>query len=244
MESFVFDFEFLLFQFDALRRRGLTDSIIPVLVDNGSTGFAEGAGQLGGAEFEQKNEDDEIREAEDQNGADLAENGGEEFVVQKIADVASGHFSGGRGSPIQPLGPREKGIGEGGPENGSGELEKAGPGHEKDSKVEEFLGIVDFLGKKEEKATGDEDHGEEIGAEAEEKEKDAAEVGTGRAHEVSFGLLGRLGVKGEILGIEGEEGEQEKNARSENGQRNDLLAEAGSKGSGFRFGHDLKRESN
>ena len=115
------------------------------------------------------------------------------------------------------------------------QLEQAGPGDEQDSEEEELLGVADFLGKEEKKAAGDKNHGEEIGAQAKKKEKDASKVGASGADEVGFWVLGRLGVEGKVAGIEGKEGEQEKDARAKDGQGNDLLAEAGSGAGKFWF---------
>ena len=202
----MFDFEFLLFEFDAFRRRSLADSIIPVLVDDGSTCLPEGAGEFGGSKLEKKNENHEVGESKDENGSDLAEDGGKEFVVQEVANVAAGHLAGGGGCAIQSLGSGEAGGGETGPEDGCGELEKASAGDEKDSEVEELLRVANLFGKEEKEAAGDEDDGKEVRPESEQKEKDAAEIRSGRANKIGFGLLGGLGVEGEILGIEGEEG--------------------------------------
>ena len=117
------DFDFLLFEFDPLGGIGLADSVVEVLVHEGATGFAEGPGEFGGTEFKEKDENNEIGEAEDENGANLAENGGNKFVVQKIADVAAGHFSGGGRGAVEAVGSGEKGIGQAGAKNRSGELE-------------------------------------------------------------------------------------------------------------------------
>ena len=99
------------------------------------------------------------------------------------------------------------------------------------------MGVADLLGEEEEKATGDEDDREEIGAEPEKEKEDSAEVGARRADEVGFGILGRLGVEGEIAGVEGKEGEEKQDARAKDGEGDDLLAEAGSGAGGFWFSH-------
>ena len=148
-----------------------------------------------------------VRKSEDQDCADLAEDRGEELVVQKVADVAPGHFAGGGRGAVESLGPGKKRVGQRGTKDGGGQLEKTGPGDEEDPQIEEFLGVADFLGKKEEQAPRDQHDREEVGAQAEEEKKDTAEVGAGRSDEIGFGLLGRLGIEGEILGVEGEEGE-------------------------------------
>jgi ABC-type Fe3+-citrate transport system substrate-binding protein len=116
-------------------------------------------------------------------------------------------------------------------------LEEAGSGDEENSEVEEFLGVADFLGKEEKKAAGNENHGKEIGSEAEEKKKDSPDIGSGRAHEIVFGLESGFRVEGQVLGIKGEKGKEKKDASAEDGQGNDFLAEAGSGGMGFGFGH-------
>ena len=134
----------------------------------------------------------------------MAEDGGEEFVVQEVADVTTGHFSGRGGGSIESLGAGEKRVGKGGSKDGSRELQEAGTGDKQNPEIEEFLRVTNFFGKKEEKAAGDQDYGKQVRAESEEKEKDAAEVGSGRTDQVGFGLLGGLRVEGEVLGIEGE----------------------------------------
>jgi len=122
-EALLLDFDFLLFEFDPFGRIGLADSVIEVLVHEGATGFAERPGEFGGTEFKEENENNEIGEAEDENGADLAEDGGNELVVQEIADVTAGHFSGrGRGA-IEAVGSRKKWIGQAWAKNRSSELE-------------------------------------------------------------------------------------------------------------------------
>ena len=54
LESFLFDFEFLLLELDALGGRSFADSVVPVLVDDGAARLTKGASQLGGTEFEKK----------------------------------------------------------------------------------------------------------------------------------------------------------------------------------------------
>jgi hypothetical protein len=81
------------------------------LVHEGATGFAERPGEFGGTEFKEKDENNEIGKAEDKDGADLAEDGGNELVVQEIADVPAGHFSGRGRRAIEAVGSGEKGIG-------------------------------------------------------------------------------------------------------------------------------------
>ena len=100
----------------------------------------------------------------------MAEDGGEKFVVKKVTDVATGHFAGGGGSTIQTLGTGAEGVCEGGAKDRGGQLEQAGAGDEKDAEQDKFLRVADFLGKKEKKTPGDENHWEEIRTEAEKKE--------------------------------------------------------------------------
>jgi len=127
------DFDLLLFEFNPFGGIGLPDAVIEVLVHEGTTGFAEGPGEFSGTEFKEKDENNEIGKSEDKNGANLAEDGGDELVVQEIADVATGHFSGrGRGA-VESVGSGEKGIGQARSKNRSGELEQAGSGDEEDA---------------------------------------------------------------------------------------------------------------
>jgi hypothetical protein len=116
-------------------------------------------------------------------------------------------------------------------------LKEAGTRDQQDPEIDELLGVTDFFGKEEKEATCDENHGKEVGSESEEEKKDATEISSGRPDEIGFGLLGRLGVEGKILGIEGEKREKKKNACPEDGQGDHLLAEAGAGGGGFGFGH-------
>ena len=63
---------------------------------------------------------------------------------------------------------------------------------------------ADFAGGQ--KDRGDLGAGGPVGGEEGKEEKNAgAEDGARRADEVGFGILGRLGVKGEVAGVEGEE---------------------------------------
>jgi hypothetical protein len=110
-ETLLLDFDFLLFEFDPFGGIGLPDAVIEVLVHEGATGFTEGPGEFGGTEFKEKDENNEIGKAENKNGTDLTEDGGDELVVHEIPDVAAGHFSGrGRGA-VESVGSGEKGIG-------------------------------------------------------------------------------------------------------------------------------------
>ena len=110
-ETLLLDFDFLLFEFDPFGGIGLPDAVIEVLVHEGAAGFTEGPGEFGGTEFKEKDENNEIGKAENKNGTDLTEDGGDELVVHEIADVAAGHFSGrGRGA-VESVGSGEKGIG-------------------------------------------------------------------------------------------------------------------------------------
>ncbi len=160
---------------------GLADFVVEILVDEGSTCFAKGAGEFGGAEFEEEDEDNEVGESEDEDGADLAEDGGEKFIIEEVSDVAAWHFACGGGCSIEALGARAEGVGEGGSEDRGGELEEASASDEKDSEKDKFLRVANFFGKEEEETACDEDDGEKIGAEAKEEEEDSAEVSAGGA---------------------------------------------------------------
>ena len=91
-------------------------------------------------------------------------------------------------------------------------MEEAGSGDEKNAEKDEFLGVADLFGEEEKKATGDKDGGKEVGAEAEKKKESATEIGAGWADEVGFGVLGGVGVEGEVARIEGKEGEEQKDS--------------------------------
>ena len=82
----------------------MADFIVEVLIDEGAAGFAEGAGEFGGAEFEEEDEDNEVGESEDEDGADLSEDGGKKFIVEEVSDVAAWHFACGGGCSIEALG--------------------------------------------------------------------------------------------------------------------------------------------
>ena len=97
------DFYFFLFEMEALGGLGLADFVVEILIDEGSTCFAEGAGEFGGAEFEEEDEDNEVGESEDENGADLTEDGGEKFIIEEVSDVAAWHFACGGGCSIEAL---------------------------------------------------------------------------------------------------------------------------------------------
>ena len=87
-------------QLDSFGGLGFADSVVEVLVDEGAPGFAKGASEFGWTEFKEQDEDNEVREAEDEDGADLAEDGGEKLIVEEVADIAAGHFSGGGGGNV------------------------------------------------------------------------------------------------------------------------------------------------
>jgi len=89
---------------------GLANSVVEVLIDEGTACFTKGTREFRGAEFEEQNENDKIGQAEDENGADLAEDGGEEFVVEEVADIATGHFSSGGGGAFETAGTGEEGV--------------------------------------------------------------------------------------------------------------------------------------
>ena len=99
-ETFLFDLQLFLLQLDSFGGLGFSDSVVEILVDEGATRFPKGAGEFGGAEFKEQNEDDEVRESEDEHGPDLAEDGGEKLIVEKVADIAAGHFSGRGGGDV------------------------------------------------------------------------------------------------------------------------------------------------
>jgi hypothetical protein len=183
---------------------GLADLVVEILIDEGSACFPESTGEFGGAEFEKEDKDYEVRESEDEDGADLSEDGGEKFIVEEISDVAAWHFTCGGGSAVEALGARAEGVGEGGSEDGGGELEEAGTSDEKDSEKDKFLGVADFFGKEEEEAACDKDDGKKIGTESKKEEEDSAEVGAGGTDEVSFWILRGLRVERQVAGIEGE----------------------------------------
>ena len=102
-EAFLGDFQFFLFKLEAFGGLGLADFIVEILIDEGATCFAEGTCEFGGAEFKKENKDYEVRESEDEDGADLSENGGEKFIVEEISDVAAWHFACGGGCSIEAL---------------------------------------------------------------------------------------------------------------------------------------------
>ena len=99
------------------------------------------------------------------------------------------------------------------------------------------MGVADFLRKEKEEPARDEDNGEKIGAEANEKKKDAAQVGPSGSHEVGFGVLRGLGVEGEVAGIEGKEGKQQEDAGTQDREGDHFLTEGGAGANRFGFGH-------
>ena len=99
------------------------------------------------------------------------------------------------------------------------------------------MGVTDLLGEKEQEPAGNEDDRKQIGTEAEKEEENAAEISSGRADQVGFGALGRLGVKREVAGIEREKGKEKKDAGAQDGEGHDLLAKAGSGAGRFWFSH-------
>ena len=103
---------------------------------------------------------------------------------------------------------------------------------------------MNLFSEKEKEASGDEDHREEIGAQAEEEKENATEIGTGGADEVVFRVLRGLGIEREVAGVEREEGEQKEDASSEDGEGNHLLTEGRAGADGFKFGHVEWKESN
>ena len=97
------DFYFFLFELEAFGGLGLADFVVEILIDEGSTCFAEGAGEFGGAELEEEDEHNEVGESEDEDSADLAEDGGEKFIIEEVPDVAAWHFACGGGCSIEAL---------------------------------------------------------------------------------------------------------------------------------------------
>ena len=74
-------------------------------------------------------------------------------------------------------------------------MKQAGACNEKNAEEDKFLGVAHLFGKEEEESAGDKDNGKKVGAQSEEEKEDTAEVGAGRADEVSFWVLRRLGVE-------------------------------------------------
>ena len=90
--------EFFLFELDPFGGLSFSDSVVEIVVDQGAASLSEGAGKFSRAKFKKKDENYEVREAEDKDSAYLAEDRSKEFVIQEVADVATGHLScwGGR----------------------------------------------------------------------------------------------------------------------------------------------------
>jgi len=82
---------------------------------------------------------------------------------------------------------------------------------------------MNLFSEEEKEASGDEDHREEIRAQAEEEKENAAKIGPGGADEVGFRVLRRLGIEREVAGVEREECEQEEDAGPEDGEGDHLL---------------------
>jgi len=101
-ETLLLNLEFFLFELNPLRGLSLADSVVEIVVDQGAASLPEGAGKFSGAKFKKKDEYDEVREAEDKDSAYLAEHWSEEFVIQKVADVAPGHLSCWGGRNLEP----------------------------------------------------------------------------------------------------------------------------------------------
>ena len=98
------DFYFFLLKLETLGGLGLADFVVEILIDEGSACFAKGAGEFGGAKFEEEDEDNEVGESEDEDGADLTEDGGEKFIIEEVSDVAAWHFACGGGRAVEALG--------------------------------------------------------------------------------------------------------------------------------------------
>jgi len=103
---------------------------------------------------------------------------------------------------------------------------------------------MNLLCEEEKEASGNQDHREEIRAQAEEEKENAAEIGARGADEVGFRVLRRLGIEREVAGVEREEREQEKDAGPEDGEGDHLLPEGRTGADGFKFGHVGWKESN
>ena len=100
-ETLLLNLEFFLFELNPLRGLSLADSVVEIVVDQGAASLSEGAGKFSRAKFKKKDENDEVREAEDKDGPYLAEDWSEEFVIQEVADVAPGHLSSWRGRDFE-----------------------------------------------------------------------------------------------------------------------------------------------
>ena len=71
-ETFLLNLEFFLFELNPFGGLSLADSVVEVVVDQGAASLSEGAGKFSGAKFKKKDEDYEVREAEDKDSAYLA----------------------------------------------------------------------------------------------------------------------------------------------------------------------------
>jgi hypothetical protein len=103
---------------------------------------------------------------------------------------------------------------------------------------------MNLFSEKEKEASGDEDHREEIRAQAEEEKEYATEIGAGGTDEVVCRVLRGLGIEREVAGVEREEREQEEYPGPEDGEGDHLLTEGRAGADGFKFGHVEWKESN
>jgi len=71
-ETFLLNLEFFLFELNPFGGLSLADSVVEVVVDQGAASLSERAGKFSGAKFKKKDEDYEVREAEDKDCAYLA----------------------------------------------------------------------------------------------------------------------------------------------------------------------------
>ena len=86
--------EFFLFELNPFGGLSFADSVVQIVVDQGTASLSESAGKFSGAKFKKKDEYDEVGEAEDKDSAYLAEDRSKEFVIEEVADVAPRHLSG------------------------------------------------------------------------------------------------------------------------------------------------------
>ena len=100
-ETFLLNLEFFLFELNPFGGLSFADSVVEIVVDQGAASLSEGAGKFSGAKFKKKDEDDEVREAEDKDSAYLAEDRSKEFVIEEVANVAPGHLSSWRGRDLE-----------------------------------------------------------------------------------------------------------------------------------------------
>ncbi len=71
-KTFLLNLELFLFKLNPFGGLSLADSVVEVVVDQGAASLSERAGKFSGAKFKKKDEDYEVREAEDKDCAYLA----------------------------------------------------------------------------------------------------------------------------------------------------------------------------